>query len=252
MDFVIVTGATRGLGESIAKLFVEKKMGLITVSRSENPDLKKLSEENDVLYYHFACDLSKTTETERVFNEVGSTVVNEASDRIYFVQNAGAVTPINPSGEVETGELENSIHVNLLSPMVATNVMLKAVKDADQLELIMVNISSGAGSRPVYGWSTYCSTKAGLNMFTETVSLELSKKNSRHKAIAFSPGIMDTDMQGTIRSSSSEAFADVESFQKYKEEGMLRDTDTVAGALIKLVTESEIESGKIYHVNDLL
>lgn len=89
-------------------------------------------------------------------------------------------------------------------------------------------------------------------MLTETVSLELSNKHSRHQVIAFSPGVMDTDMQGEIRSSSKEAFADVESFQRYKEEGMLRSTDTVASALLNLVTESDIESGKLYHVNDLL
>lgn len=89
-------------------------------------------------------------------------------------------------------------------------------------------------------------------MLTETVSLELSNKGSRHKVIAFSPGVMDTDMQGTIRSSSEEAFADVENFKRYKEQGMLRDTDTVAGVLVELVTEADVESGKLYHVNDLL
>ena len=89
-------------------------------------------------------------------------------------------------------------------------------------------------------------------MLTETVSLELSKNGSRHKVIAFSPGVMDTDMQGTIRSSSQESFADVENFKRYKEQGMLRDTDKVAEVLVKLVNETDVESGKLYHVNDLL
>jgi benzil reductase ((S)-benzoin forming) len=251
MDYAIVTGATRGLGESIAKLFIEKGIGLINVSRSDNERLQMLAGEKEVSYDFLQCDLAQSGETEAVFREAGKKVFGYNPGRVYVVQNAGVVTPINPSGEVENHALETSVHINLLSPMIASNEMIKAARGSDS-KMIMINISSGAGSRPVYGWSTYCATKAGVNMLTETVSLELSKKHSRHQAIAFSPGVMDTDMQGEIRSSSKEAFADVESFQRYKEEGMLRETDTVADALVKLVTESELESGKLYHVNDLL
>ncbi|MCA1061503.1 (S)-benzoin forming benzil reductase [Rossellomorea aquimaris] len=251
MDYAIVTGATRGLGESIAKGFIEKGIGVMNISRTDNESLQRLAREKEVSYEFFHCDLSQTVQTESVFREVGARAFKSEADSIYVVQNAGVVTPINPSGEVDTGALEMSVHVNLLSPMIATNELIKAAEGSSS-KMTMVNISSGAGSRPVYGWSTYCATKAGVNMLTETVSLELTNKHSRHQVIAFSPGVMDTDMQGEIRSSSKESFADVESFQRYKDEGMLRSTDTVADVLLKLITESEIESGKLYHVNDLL
>jgi benzil reductase ((S)-benzoin forming) len=251
MDYAIVTGATRGLGASIAKLFIEKGISLINVSRSDNDTLRKLCESRSVTYKFFQCDLADPRETEETMREAGSHVFSLNAERIYLIQNAGVVTPINPSGQVDNKDLEKSVHVNLLSPMIVTNEMLKASQGSGS-QLIMVNVSSGAGSRPVYGWSTYCSTKAGINMLTETVSLELSKNGSPHKVIAFSPGVMDTDMQGAIRSSSEESFADVENFRRYKEQGMLRDTETVAGVLVKLVSETEIEPGKLYHVNDLL
>jgi benzil reductase ((S)-benzoin forming) len=251
MDYAIVTGATRGLGESVAKLFTRKGISLINVSRTDNDVLKKLCEEEGVSYEYTQCDLSNPGETEEVMKKIGRKVFDSSPNRIYLVQNAGVVTPINPSGQIEKADLEKSVNVNLLSPMIVTNEMLKASQDSSS-QLIMINVSSGAGSRPVYGWSTYCSTKAGINMLTETVSLELSKNGSRHKVIAFSPGVMDTDMQGTIRSSSEESFAEVENFKRYKEQGMLRDTDKVAEVLVKLVTDTDVESGKLYHVNDLL
>jgi benzil reductase ((S)-benzoin forming) len=251
MNYAIVTGASRGLGESIGKLFLESNTALITISRSKNEQLEKLAEEKGLPFQHFFCDLSVGLETEKVLKEVASVVFNEDVNKVYFVQNAGLVTPIGQVGQLDTKEMEDSLHVNLLSPMIATNEMLHAAKES-KAELIVVNISSGAGSRPVHGWSTYCTTKAGLNMFTETVALELSKNHSRHKAIAFSPGIMDTDMQGTIRSSTKESFDDIEKFQRYKEEGMLRDTDTVAKALMGVLLGDKIESGKLYHVNNLL
>ncbi|QTC40929.1 (S)-benzoin forming benzil reductase [Bacillus sp. V3] len=252
MDYAIVTGATRGLGESIAKLFIEKGISLINISRSDNEALKSMCEGEGVSYEFVPCDLSNPDETGKAAKKAGEKVLEANAERVFMIQNAGVVTPINPSGQVKNAELETSVNVNLLSPMIVTNEMLKALQGTDRSKLIMVNVSSGAGSRPVYGWSTYCSTKAGINMLTETVSLELSKMGSRHKVIAFSPGVMDTDMQGTIRSSSEEAFADVENFKRYKEQGMLRGADTVAGALVDLVTETDVESGKLYHVNDLL
>ncbi|OIU73026.1 (S)-benzoin forming benzil reductase [Rossellomorea aquimaris] len=252
MDYAIVTGATRGLGESIAKLFIEKGISLINISRSDHDELKEMCEGEGVSCEYVPCDLSNPEEAGKAAKKAGEIALNSNAERIFLIQNAGVVTPINPSGQVENADLEKSVNVNLLSPMIITNEMLRALQDSEKSQLIMVNVSSGAGSRPVYGWSTYCSTKAGINMMTETVSLELSKKGSRHKVIAFSPGVMDTDMQGTIRSSSEKAFADVENFKRYKEQGMLRSADTVAGALVDLVTETDVESGKLYHVNDLL
>ncbi|BCB02053.1 (S)-benzoin forming benzil reductase [Bacillus sp. KH172YL63] len=251
MNHAIVTGATRGLGESIARLFIEKGIGVMNISRSENEGLRKLAEDKGVPYEFFPCDLSQSSQTGEVFREAGEKAFAKQAGTLYVVQNAGVVTPINPSGQVENDALERSVNVNLLSPMIATNELIRASKGS-ATTMIIINISSGAGSRPVYGWSTYCATKAGVNMLTETVSLEFARTHSRHKAIAFSPGVMDTDMQGEIRSSSKESFADVESFQRYKEEGMLRSTDTVGEVLLKLVTEKEVESGKLYHVNDLL
>jgi benzil reductase ((S)-benzoin forming) len=44
----------------------------------------------------------------------------------------------------------------------------------------------------------------------------------------------------------------VGTFKKYKEEGMLRDADTVAGALVKVLKSDHIENGKIYQINALL
>lgn len=251
MKMAIVTGATRGLGEAIASGLVEKGAGLINISRRDNENLKAMATGAGVTYSFHPCDLTSAADTEQVFREVGASVFSSGADTIYVIQNAGLVTPINPSGQVDAGSLEASVHVNLLAPMIVLNEMISA-SEGKSGQMLIVNVSSGAGSRPVYGWSTYCSTKAGLNMLTETVSLELSTSGRDHKVISFSPGVMDTDMQGEIRSSSQEAFVEVEKFKRYKEEGTLRSAKTVADALVNLITETEVESGNLYHINDLV
>src|SRR5699024_10061 len=104
---------------------------------------------------------------------------------------------------------------------------------------------SGAADRPVYGWSAYCSTKACINRYTETVALEQETLETGNKVFAFSPGVMDTNMQAEIRSSDESAFKDVERFKQYKADNYLKHTDDVGRVVIDILTdESMIENGK--------
>src|SRR5690625_5452847 len=111
-------------------------------------------------------------------------------------------------------------------------------------------ITSLAAERPVYGWSAYCSTKASINMYTKTVGLEQEVEGTENKVFAFSPGVMDTNMQAEIRSRTKEQFKDVESFRQYKERNALRDPKKVGQILVKLLLDEKIENGKVYYVTD--
>src|SRR5690625_7484217 len=100
--------------------------------------------------------------------------------------------------------------------MVLTNFLLNICHRED-ISLTAVTITSGAAERPVYGWSAYCSTKASINMYTKTVGLEQEEIDSGNKVIAFSPGVMDTNMQAEISSSTEEHIIEVETFREYNE-----------------------------------
>lgn len=248
MKLAIITGASKGLGASIAKRMITEGTGILSVSRTENPELVKLAAENQVFYAHYFCNLSSTVDLERALSEVTALLQEKKPEILYVFNNAGVIDPIGTAGNLDHAAFIQNAHVNLIAPIMISNILLREVSS----DMVIVNITSGAAERPIQGWSAYCSTKAGLNMFTETAALELQTEGSSHKIIAFSPGIMDTEMQGTIRSSTKEAFHDLEKFQAYKENGQLRDTDTVANALVGLLLHKEIENGKIYYVNGLI
>ncbi|WP_409252592.1 (S)-benzoin forming benzil reductase [Bacillus sp. SCS-153A] len=251
MAYAIITGASKGLGAAAAKQLLSEGLNIISVSRSENEELKNMAKTSNGDYTHFSCDLGNSSEVQTVFSDIAGTVFGNEQERVYLINNAGMVDPIETAGNLNGEKTAANVNVNLLAPMIISDIFLEKVQNS-RAELIIANITSGAGSRPIHGWSVYCSTKAGINMFTQTVALELESRNSRHKVFAFSPGIMDTDMQSTIRSSSKSAFKDIDTFRKYKEEGMLRDTETVAGALVKVLKSNNIENGKIYQINALL
>jgi benzil reductase ((S)-benzoin forming) len=250
MNYAIVTGASKGLGASAAQRFIPEGIPVISVSRNENSALKQDAESAGVSYTHYSCDLSSAQQVQSVFSQICDDVFQHA-DNVYVINNAGVIEPIDVTGELDPVLVQRNIQVNLSSPILISNLFLQKAKETGS-RVIIANVTSGAGERPIQGWSIYCSTKAAVNLFTMTAGLELQNSGSSSKVIAFSPGIMDTDMQVTIRSSSEDAFADVNTFRNYKESGSLRSPDTVASALVKLVLADHLDNGKIYNVNNLL
>lgn len=251
MKYAIVTGASKGLGEGIAKRLIEEKVNVIAVARNDNAKLKELASRIGVDYHFYRCDLASSTEINSVFQEISELVFQEPTDTLYLINNAGVVEPIETVGNLNEEAFLANVQINLTAPVLICNLILNQAKKSN-IPVIMANVTSGAGERPVHGWSIYCSTKAAINMFTQTAGLELKNQQSPHKIIAFSPGIMDTEMQQTIRSSTETAFHELDKFKDYKEKGMLRSPEVVAAALVKLVLNEPVENGKIYYVNDLL
>ena len=89
--------------------------------------------------------------------------------------------------------------------------------------------------KPIDGWAAYCSTKSGLNMFSEVMQAEqnlISYVYKRIRVIALSPGVIDTEMQAEIRESNSSDFSAVEQFKSYKQNGELQSAQQTAGKII--------------------
>lgn len=252
-NIAVITGVSRGLGASLAKLLLESGVDVIGISRTENKSLPEIAEQNNEFYQHFSCDLSNIEQLEKTIYDVHETIKSrkEQIETIYLLNNAGVVHPINQATNIKSDELITHVTINTIAPMVLTNQFLKMATE-NNMPIIVANVSSGAAEGAIYGWSAYCTTKASINMYTKTVALEQSELGTDNKIIAFSPGIMDTDMQGTIRSSTTEEFAEVERFKDYKNSNSLRNTDIVAGVLIDIITDEDVLNGKIYNVKDYI
>lgn len=247
--FAVITGASRGLGASTAELLIEKGIGVINVSRTDNPSVKEKAQKQSVYYDHVPCDLSNPERVDEVFAEIALSLSEKSVSKLIVINNAGVVEPIEVAGKYDSSEIVNHVSVNYVAPMLITNAFIK-LNQEDGMELTIVNITSGAATRPIHGWGPYGSTKAAIDRFTETVALE--QKDTLVKLFAFSPGIMDTSMQKDIRSSSRDSFKDVDTFVAFKEEGKLKEPAEVATVLVKLIERrATIESGSVYHVNDV-
>lgn len=250
MQYAIVTGDSRGLGEAVAKQLMEKNVNVIGVSRNKNDSLQAHADERQVNYLHIASDLSDPTQVETCLDQIVEVVFHDETHYVYVVNNAGMIEPIETVGSLDPEMTTKHIQLNLATPILLVNRLLNEA-NSRAIQMSVINVTSGAAEKTIHGWSVYGSAKAGINHFTQTVALE--QEGRGHIILAYSPGVMDTDMQGEIRSSSPEAFADVDKFKQMKEEGTLRSPDEVAAVLMDLLNEPEkIENGKIYKLYDLV
>lgn len=249
MKTFIITGSSKGLGEAISAQCFQKGNHCILVARSTNEELIEKAKHNGTMVSSIPADLAKTEELpaliERIFTEIGET------DELYLINNAGVIEPIKPVGQLEREKMEISMKVNYFAPVILADAFIARTKDFSGKKVI-VNVSSGAALRPIHGWSAYCSTKAGLEMFTRTAGLEQQKEQNPVTIISFSPGIMDTGMQANIRTADEKDFADASAFQSYKDEGMLRPPHVVAEKLHNLLLEERLENGRFYDIKELL
>src|SRR5699024_6216802 len=197
------TGASRGLVEAVSNIVLKSNIYVSGISKAENKKLNQWAEENNILYEHYTRNLTELQEAEQIIDKISEKLDEIKPTTIYLVNNAAVVNPVHQASRISNRELANHIQLNLTVPMMVTNSLLQSANELEA-EFIGLMITSGAAERPIYGWSAYCSSKAGLNMYTKTVALEQEELATKHKIIAFNPGIMDTDMQSDIRKHSHE------------------------------------------------
>lgn len=214
MNLYIVTGASRGLGAALAeRIAAEPANRLFALTRRD-------------------ADLADAAQLERACERVGAQVRGAAFEKAVLVNNAGVVEPVGPIEQLDPRALERSLAVNLVAPMLLMRWFLGATCAVPVRRII--NISSGAGRRPVFGWSAYCAAKAGLDMASRTVALECEARGLAVDVVSLAPGVIDTGMQASVRATPHERFADVERFRRMKEEGLLRPAAEVAADILRL------------------
>lgn len=147
-----------------------------------------------------------------------------------LIHNAGVVEPIGAVGALRSEGIAAAVAVNLTAPLLLTNAFLAAVGRSVSVRVLF--ISSGAASRVVEGWATYCATKAGGEMFFDAVAAQY-RDDPRVEVVSVNPGVMDTDMQADIRSSSTGYFPDRERYLGLHQRGELPSPTDVAARIVE-------------------
>jgi benzil reductase ((S)-benzoin forming) len=225
MNLYIVTGTTQGLGKAFADaISLDSTNELVALARAPDGPIPGGA--------RFEADLADGAALERAFDRVERHIAGKRYAKAVLINNAGVVSPVGPLDKLDGDALERNLAVNLTAPMRLMRRFLAATPGVAVVRII--NISSGAGRRPIFGWSVYCAAKAGLDMATRVVALEASTRARPVEAVSLAPGVIDTGMQSVVRGASPEDFVDIEKFRAMKAAGELRRAEDVAADILRL------------------
>lgn len=249
MKHFIITGASKGLGEGIAIALIHEDHHLWCISRSESKTLKRMAEAKNCRLDFLHFDLAVSHDIPSLCKMIFSTINTQNADGIYLINNAGVINPVGRIETCEAADVEHHIRINLLAPMHLTAEFIKTFKDLG-IQKRILNISSGAANNPYYGWSSYCSSKAAIDMYTLCVETEQKDQKYPVEVMAVAPGIIDTGMQEVIRGTSEEQFVHRKKFIEYKESGKLVPPNLAGLKLARLLLSKDFKSGAVIDLRD--
>jgi len=188
----LVTGASRGIGKEIAKIFADAGADLAIASRKLE-GLEAVAEEIRPSGRKVVCIPTHAKNVQDLENLVARTM--EAYGRIDVLVNNAATNPAM-GAVVDTEEkiYDHIIDTNLKGYFMLSKLVGKIMRDQKGGNII--NISSAGGVSPADGLGPYCISKAGINMLTKQMAMELGPANIRVNAIA--PRIVKTDFSKAL------------------------------------------------------
>lgn len=241
--FFLITGTSRGIGEALAKKILTEGGTVLGVSRSKSDSIQS---EN---YHHLSFDLTEILQIDSIIEKVNEVVDEQDFDFVCLVNNASATEPVGPIETCPSREIVSHVEIGVLAPMVLTSLFIQRFNDA-KIRKKIAFISSGAAFTAMPDESVYCTSKAGLHMFAQSVGLEQENKANGFEIVSVGPGMVDTAMQKAVRSKSNDEFAMADFFNQAFKAGKLQDPTEVAGKIYKIL-ENRYEQGKYVSVSEV-
>jgi len=183
--WILITGASKGLGREMAILFAEAGGNLILTARSAEllEELKSQVVASGVECITVVGDLRDSS----VLESIKSLCIEKQID--ILVNNAGVVD-ITPLEDVSDERVDEVIELNLVVPIKLTKAVIEMFKTRKRG--VIVNVNSAGGKKPVPDHTVYCASKYGFNGFAETLKLEI--KGLGIRIITVCPGKMATEL----------------------------------------------------------
>jgi NAD(P)-dependent dehydrogenase (short-subunit alcohol dehydrogenase family) len=182
-----VTGASSGIGRACALALGAEGARVVAAGRREDRlgDVVKEIEASGGAALAVSGDVRDPA--------VGTAWVRAASERFggldHLVNAAGVIAPGSPIADLEPEEWDRVMDSNLRQVYLVTRA---ATPELIRRKGSLVSISSVAGLRPYAGLSAYCVSKAGVDMLTRCVALDLAPHGVRVNAV--NPGVVVTEL----------------------------------------------------------
>lgn len=191
---VWIVGASRGIGAAAAAAFFEAGYAVALSARSVDACRSVAAglDPSGARVRAYRADVADFAEVA----SAASAVLADFGRLDVLINCAGVIEPIARFGAAPPDDWARALNINLAGAYATIHAVLPALRASHGA---VINVSSGAAGNPLEGWSAYCAGKAGLAMLTRSIALEEGEAGIR--AFGFRPGVVDTEMQVSIRAS---------------------------------------------------
>ncbi len=247
-SLTILTGASRGLGAAMAEQLLQRGAMVLTMSRHPDETLCAKATEAGASLEQWSIDLADSTS---VASRLETWLRDQRSpfSSATLINNAALAGKAGPIDAREADELAAVLRVGLEAPMLLTSAFLRAAREWN-VPLKVLNISSGAGRKPLAGTAAYCALKAGLDHFSRVVALDEAHQRNGAMIVSLAPGVIDTDMQTELRESDPRAFPDQPRFAAMKAQGQLTPAAAAATQVVAFLDRPDFGTHPVADVRD--
>ena len=200
-DVYVVSGCARGIGKEFARQLLERTSGCV-VGFARDLDcagVKELETAHPERFRAIRMDLTDQASIESAAREVES-----AHSKVSLLLNVAGILgdgktqpgPERKLGAIDRDWLLRTLDINLMGHIMVTQAMqplMRGVRKGPWTKVASLSARVGSiGDNQLGGWYSYRISKAGLNQFTKTASIEM--KRQQCAVIALHPGTTDTDL----------------------------------------------------------
>ena len=230
----LISGATGGLGLSIAEEFYKKNYNLILTGTSDSK-LKSLASKFTDNTKVIKCNLAKYEDISNMFDAIPS----EFEDIDILINNAG-ITKDNLFLRMKEDDWDEVLNINLKANYILCKMVIKSMVKKRWGRII--NISSAVAKMGNVGQTNYAASKAAIEGFTRSLSLEVASRGITVNAVA--PGFIKTEILDSIDPEKLETMA------KNIPVGRIGDVKDISSIVSFLASdESSYITGQVLHVN---
>lgn len=236
----LITGSTRGIGNSIAKLFLENNAKVVICGSSEENATKavnKLKEELNITDDNVMAVGINMKDAENIKDAVEKVIKNWGRIDV-LINNAGITSNVSLLDSTDE-EFMNMFQINFFGVVTLTREVVKHMKSTGGS---IINTSSMVTKTGARNQAAYASSKFAINGLTKSLAKELGMYQIRVNAV--SPGVVATDMMSIVTDEMKQGLLRMTPLNK------MADPTDLAGAYLYLASDlSKFTTGTIIHVD---
>ncbi|XP_051160144.1 sepiapterin reductase [Leptopilina boulardi] len=244
--FLLITGASQGIGEQIAKSFAPllpaNSQILLLARNGESLNRVKQQLPDNLVINTVSVDLSSSSAedlTEIFRNNVKEENISLFSEAI-IIHNAGSLGNITQKTNdmLDFDVMRKYYDLNVFSPAVLNNVFMKFFNGHVKNKIFVINITSLCAIEPMKSMGYYCSGKSAREMFFKV----FAKENPHVNVLNYSPGPVKTEMFHDVCQNVGD-FEVKENFNELNVKNTVLTTQQTVNRLLTVLEEQKYSSG---------